>query len=385
MALDLAHHLSPGTGDQPYRTFSLMELALKISAGDREALAEFHSRRVFTYGEEPPTTLVDYVWQLHRHAVEVGEWQERRDIYQLADLTRDLLMDRFSNLPSSHGATDGGGQEEEVEQEGADCRLYFKAFASHRADLLATEPPSNPIEEDALSAVTLQRFVNRQYHLCRKEAERRINLFWSRYRWLVKGGSLTVWLPRVLSGNERAAWLEAKIPDADPTASGERDRVQEVIESLLLKEQMIPLGAVENLGTPASELYWAEDGHPLAQTLGQTVAAEKVNKLEEQRPAVQVLGADRLKQLIVRAFEALDCGDASDSALAKEFGLSKATFSRFAGSQWHRGELTGEKGVPDLWRNTAHVMARHPYFKDVAREVGVWPQIQEIIESQDQD
>ena len=63
--------------------------------------------------------------------------------------------------------------------------------------------------------------------------------------------------------------------------------------------------------------------------------------------------------------------------LAKDFGLSKSTFSRFAGSRW----LNSKKAIPDLWLNTAHVLSTYPVFQEVAKETGVWEQVEATIEN----
>ena len=75
----------------------------------------------------------------------------------------------------------------------------------------------------------------------------------------------------------------------------------------------------------------------------------------------------KLKRLVLRIFEELCHGEYNDGKVAKDFGLSKATFSRFAGSRWTKsGSVT-----PDLWVNTAQVLSAHKDFKKVAVESGV--------------
>jgi hypothetical protein len=82
-----------------------------------------------------------------------------------------------------------------------------------------------------------------------------------------------------------------------------------------------------------------------------------------------------LKRLILRIFKDLSGGKYEDKKVARRFGLSKATFSRFAGSRW----LTTQSAVPDLWRNTAEVLSTHPIFKEVAINTGFWEQVQSAL------
>ena len=89
-----------------------------------------------------------------------------------------------------------------------------------------------------------------------------------------------------------------------------------------------------------------------------------------------MLGKKRFKQLILRIFENIKSGEYSDEKLARDFGLSKATFSRFAGSQWHKKETP----IPDLWLNTAKVLSQNSTFKKVTKETGFLKQVKATIE-----
>jgi len=68
-------------------------------------------------------------------------------------------------------------------------------------------------------------------------------------------------------------------------------------------------------------------------------------------------------------------------ALAKKFGLSSATFSRFASIRWSEGENLRFSNVPDLWSNTAGVLAANPDFVEAAGRAGVLAKIRQITES----
>ena len=76
--------------------------------------------------------------------------------------------------------------------------------------------------------------------------------------------------------------------------------------------------------------------------------------------------------MIHHIFENIISDEYQDNTVAKTFGLSKATFSRFAGSRWN----SSESNIPDLWLNMAQVLSVHPVFKETAREAGVWEQVE---------
>ncbi len=69
-------------------------------------------------------------------------------------------------------------------------------------------------------------------------------------------------------------------------------------------------------------------------------------------------------------------GDYRDCVLARGFGLSKATFSRFAGSRW---QIHSDGPIPDLWANTAEVLAHHTPFIQAAKDAGVWPRVTKVL------
>ena len=103
--------------------------------------------------------------------------------------------------------------------------------------------------------------------------------------------------------------------------------------------------------------------------LASSVAKRKVENIEHLRPAIRKLGGRIIKSLVFRIFDDLSEDDFHEAKIAKEFGISKATFSRFAGSQWRKEDMESTT-VPDLWRNTAVVMAQSDAFLDKVVESG---------------
>ncbi len=67
----------------------------------------------------------------------------------------------------------------------------------------------------------------------------------------------------------------------------------------------------------------------------------------------------------------------SDAKIANDFGLSKATYSRFAGRDWRKGDSFE---IPDLWKNIAHVVASDPIFFEAAIDYGLKDSIEFVLE-----
>ena len=87
--------------------------------------------------------------------------------------------------------------------------------------------------------------------------------------------------------------------------------------------------------------------------------------------------------MIRRIFLDLSDDRYNEAELARRFGLSKATVSRFAGSRWLERSRDGDVAVPDLWANTAHVLARYGPFVEAAEQAGVWKRVRAILNQQD--
>lgn len=371
----LAVHRQHSRTDEPrpLRASSLLCLiALICRSDDRRALEEFHGYRpVFRLRGGPPQRLVELVDSLRE------EYAARRvsgNDPSVLDCAYDITIDKFSNLSRTPR------QGSPVKQNGSDCRLYFGAALDHAEAWRRSHPSADVLQEETVIARHLQRLVVRHFYLSCLDAKRRGDRTRTRYAWSVGGGVIYVWLPSGLPGNGRRAWLEANVDDPDPARPGEAKRVQAIVDMRLGRVSILSLGHnAHKLPADRAEdapLRWLLEGEVTTRGLAETVAGEKVSNLEGQRKAIRALGGPQLRRLILRIFEDLSRGCYRDSAVASAFGISKATFSRVAGSRW---QTNSKSAVPDLWANTARVLAHHPDFVEMAREAGVWPKIEVIV------
>jgi len=184
-------------------------------------------------------------------------------------------------------------------------------------------------------------------------------------------------MPSALSGAERRAWLEENIPPEFIGRPDERKLIQDFIEKNLVREHFIPLDALENdqetsqggFDYPRSEVW--------GLSLAEVVAQEKAQNIDDQRPAIRKMGPESLSAMVRQVFMDLDAEEYEQKRIANQFGLSPATLSRFAGSDWNQNP-EAENRVPDLWRNTAQVISQIPIFREVAEEFGMLARIEEI-------
>ena len=372
--MKVAEEYSPALSveeSRPYADMPLTELAELIArSDDRAALAEFHnSRALFRLRGGPPMLFAEFLKGLCD-----TPWATRFAGYNIAVLEEayDLTVDKFTNIPLAT-------RSRRMKSSGPDCRYYFEHFVNLMRRLTDNSLADSSLKQELAAAQVLQRQVLRHFRLSCLQARRNTNTTRSRYAWCVKGGAIYLWMPASMPGRERRAWLEANVDDPDPSRPGEKARIQAIIDTNLGVPHQMPLEG-EEFQTVRHEYGDAQieptcDGQVTVHGLATVVADEKAHNIHKQRWAIQALGKAALKRLIVNVFEDL-CGDEyEEKRLARKFGLSEPTFSRFAGGRW-RASTTARP--PDLWVNVAHTLSSHVAFVEAAKQAGVWPQVRNL-------
>jgi hypothetical protein len=296
----------------------------------------------------------------------------RHEPATVADAAYDLTLEKFAQLPPASPASAPPGR-----LVGTDCRKYFGAYLRYLEQEAGGLAWYATVKGEGAAAQILQRFVVRHFHLSLREACR--NVGGTRYVWRRPEGDVTLVMPRWLSGLARRRWLEENVPDVDLSRPDERFRIQSLIDVRLVSDA--DAGAeswaerqqrcVPGIDSPLFSL--SVDG------LARVLAQEKSDAIDLQRPAIRALGAAKLQAMITRVFDDLSDGELRDTDVANEYGLAKATFSRFAGSQWSRTYGNGGSCVPDLWANTAQILASDPVFTEAARAAGVWERVRSVV------
>ena len=357
----------------------LVQLARAIAErGDREALRELHERRpVFTDRKGNPVLMAEFLLELKDSDL-TFRWCGRDPV--VVDQAYDLTLAKFYDLPSNSRRSRSADP-----SNGPNCLYYYKAFHDYIVKEFKKRPPAGPIDAEVRAAHAFQKMVTRHFYLSCLECRRRAARLVRRYTWKVNGDQLVLWLPVEMTGSRCRRWLLENVPDPDPAQPGERDRVQAIVDRRLTRRRILSLDQLgeEDVCTRARA---ATEPMTLAEEISSTgladiVAEEKAENIDDQRPAIRGLGKLRLKELIHTVFASLSNDRYHAERIAAEFDLSKASFSRFSGCRWHRGshDSTGATRIPDLWRNTAHVLASHEDFVAVARDAGVWDRVRQVI------
>ncbi len=358
---------------RPYQGLSVLTLAEQIVRhGDRRALNELHDhRRLFRLSGSRPTLFAEFVEDLCNTRWAVAFVGSNNTILELA---YDLTIDKFSNLPmvESMGARTRG--------QGPDCRYYFRGFLQVAEAILKQKKITDPIQQEITAARVLQGRVVHHFRLSCLAARRKCNPARSRYAWSVNDGIIYVWMPTSISGRERREWLNSSVNDPDPRRPGERYRVQAIVDEQLGTAWHLSLDDesdyVDDPKFAHKPLESIIDNEVSVRGLAKVVADEKVRNIRRQRPSIRALGKSTLKQLILHIFEDLSEETYKERELADVFGISTATFSRFAGSRWRKAS---QGQVPDLWMNTAEMLASHTAFAEAAEEAGVLGRVEQLL------
>jgi hypothetical protein len=287
-------------------------------------------------------------------------------------------IDKFNNMPAP---TD----DEQLKPQGPNCRLYFSACFIYTTNLFKVKPPANAIQAEIISSEMLRRMINRQFYLSCLEARRKEYKFARRYHWRLPEGDLYLWLPFEIPRRRCRQWLEANIGEVNPLRHGEKERVQAIIDRLLSKRKIFFLSELyeveEKLPPGPDPLVSMMEDNISVEGLASTVAEEKTENIEKQRRTIQLLGKEGLKKLIYTIFDALTHEKYVEHRIAASYGLSAATFSRFAGSHWNKN-CDDVNFVPDLWRNVAHTLVGHLRFVMAAKKAGVLKRVREMLEAE---
>ena len=350
----------------PYSGVPLLQVLRGMSRGDYAAWAEFHTRPLF---HNPDGTLKPLVE--HIGAMSQTYWAFRiAGNGQAADWAYDVALARFlAPCKAQVGC-----------RRGVNSLRYVQAIERLATRAIAKMPQANPATHDIVVIETVRHSVMRSLRQACLEARRKVNPARSRYSWRTSRGRLTVWLPVDLRGSLRRDWLLKHVPDADPQRPGGRWRVQAIIDQYYGARVQARLDCCV-----ATTLSRQTDGSPPAvlarkeladRQLPELVAEEKANCIAWQRPAIRALGTAALRSLVMTVFDSILAGHYDERKLARRYGLSAATMTRFAGSRWGKNPADPP---PDLFLNLAHVVAMDDALVEAAQTAGVWHVVNRVL------
>jgi len=338
------------------------------------------TRRLFRLKDKPPLSLPGFLLELRDRLAPLKECH----IYELemADCAYDLTLSKYSNVPDPPTKKSDSGNYS-LKGTGVDCRNYYRAFLRSMQRTIDKGIITNQSQEESEAGRILQNMVYKNFLWSIREC-RRDTKFSIRYTWEVKGTKYYLWYPSYMTAKEFREWLEENVKDVNPEVPNEQKRIQSLIDRNLERGYRISLdkAGIDRISIRDAELSSVEfrEGFIFTGSLADSVAQEKVEKIDSLRPAIKRLGGERLERLILQIFLAVAEGDYQASRIAEQYGISKATLSRFAGSTWFEKIEDNESvTVPDLWTNTAQILAGNPDFMEIVLNSGIVSRFKEVL------
>jgi hypothetical protein len=392
-------------------TVSLMRRIVDNS--DTLAVKVFHEMRRLFYRSGKWVRLAEFVRALKDSSV--GGAREEKSAFinmsEVSDSAYDLTLAKFRNIPSQNlnpVMTDNKGFTWNV-----DCRKYFKALLEKIDTTLNEEKITSEIDIENRVAEIAMGFVIGHFDLSMKECKRRDTTS-TRYVWEVGGRKIYLFRPSHLTAGQLRKWLEDNIADINPDAPHEQDRIQAMIDKKhpcgatirtddheileaqerdneLWSDQKYPSGTsvqaddpeiVDEPGMEDKPSIEYNEGSQFSARLSVYVAKEKSENLNALRPAIGILGKEGVHDLVIRIFEDMEDGQYNLSKVARDFTLSKATLSRFAGSDWRKDEdmkQLSKEDIPDLWINTSRVLAENTALMETVKSTKYFGVIDDIL------
>jgi hypothetical protein len=279
----------------------------------------------------------------------------------LADCIYDLTLAKYSNFPDDCAPL-SNPKDYSIKATGVDCRKYYGAFLSNFETMQKEGKIKSPSQEEFEAGRLLQKMVFKNFLRSKLDCSR-ITPFSKRYEWVFEGKKIYLWYPSYMTPKKFRAWLKENVRDLNPEAPDAKNRIQSFIDENLGRGYHVAFEDSGIADTSEAPSISTCEKQMFGRRLAVTVAREKAKNPKKLRPSIRKLGEQSVAQLILQIFTEIECDDYDITRMAKQYGISKAALSRFAGSTWYEKMGTDEPvRVPDLWKNTARVLAGNPIF-----------------------
>ncbi len=353
-----------------YSQSSNAELIKEITSGNKQVLNEFLIERKLLTIDGTRHILPSYLFILKQNNFQpfiIIFNKNDKLLEQKMDLVYDRTLKKFSNFePDDPQKTDDGPY----------CNTYYKKLYDSVSKIQSKNPRFTLLQEEIEIERLFQKFVIKHINYSWKEVLRSTNTKYSRYRWNHNNEALELKRPSWIKADKFKKWLEETFSKKLPIAS--RGFIQNIIyetygygENIDINEHNEWDHEISSLENPL------ELGHSeyIQNNLYETVADEKAENIEKLKPAIRKLGKNKVKKLVLHILDEFVEDSTKDIDIAREFNLSKATFSRFAGRDWKKNP---DKTIPDLWQNIAQVIIKNENFSEFAKGLGIIDIIQKI-------
>jgi hypothetical protein len=367
-----------------YRESTIALIRRIVENADSEALGVLvNTRKLFRFRGQNPILLSDFLLILRdKLAMQDGYTNYTCD---LADCCYELTLAKYINFPSNPNKTKKS-DEYSFFTMNVDCRNYYRAFLHNIQKVIDRGKSHTQLQAETNAGRILQNLVYKNFLHSKMECLRHTR-FSIRYAWNVKGSVVYLWYPSYMTAKKFREWLEENVKHFDSKNPKEKERIQTLINKELEWGYNISMDECENFN--ALGVAMADDHSPIelnesimfVNKLADDVVREKVRNIRRLRPGIKKLGAKTIETLILRIFSDLWQGDYKAARIAELYGISKATLSRFAGNNWFEKKRDNDDfQIPDLWRNTAGILAGNQEYMQIVLASGVAGKLEKILE-----
>ncbi len=356
-----------------YSLLSTFELIEKIAAqSDLHSLNCFLSERKLLQLNRKRYLLPEYLQLLRnrKYYPFITIPPNEKKLEEKIDLVYERTLFKFSILSTHAG-----------EISGPFCDNQYRSLHKQVTMFIEANPNTAQIDLELEIESLIKKMVIRHLKYSWLEACRNINLLYQRYRWQLSSGTIELMKPISIKGRKFTKWLEEHIENPNPNDVREKQRIQKEINNWFGHSAEMSLdeenGLRNTLHSNYDPMKLIEEEY-LGDKFFEKIAKEKSTNCHLLRSTIRNLGEVKIYQLVHKILSSFEYDEFNDTEIANEFGLSKATYSRFAGRDWKKG---GIYEVPDLWRNIAHVVTHDPIFLEVAIDLGVRDVIYNVLDA----
>lgn len=352
--------------NKEYCDLSIQKLIEKITLNhDQKVLNHLLSYRKVIQFEGKRMIIPHYIQELRKKEFYpyIKPWYNEEHLEEKLDLTYDRTIQKFCVLNSNSNNF-----------EGPFCNRQYEVIYNKLDELGNSNQNYGQIQNEMNAEKIIKSTIIRHIKYSWLEVCRRTNRVYKRYRWELPSGTIELKKPLGIEAREFRKWLEKNIIDPKPELKNEKYRIQREIDGWFGHSAEVDYQELENKIFQNEKLIL--DGE-YPEDFISLISTEKSESIDKLRPAVRALGKIKVKELVGKILIAIMNDENNDNSIAKEYKLSKATYSRFAGRKWEEGPIIN---IPDLWANIASIVVRDPVVMELAISLGLKSVIQAIME-----
>lgn len=350
-----------------YSFLSTFELIEKISRQDKSALNYFISNRKLLPFNNKRITLPEFLYKLRKDNFSpfILLFPNEKHLVIKLDMTYNRTLTKFTEL-----------KPDDVKK-GLFCNKQYESLLEQIKDFKKKSPNYTELELEKGIEIIFKRMVVRHLRYEWKEVCRSNTRLYKRYPWKLPTGTIELKRPQHIDGRSFNKWLAEHVDNPNPEDKKEKYRIQKIIGDWFGSLSEIDISDIDYTLKESKDPYAEIEKYP--EDFKTMLATEKSSNIESLRSAIRVLGKAKLYSLVKEILESHEFDESKDSEIQRKYGLSKSTFSRFAGRNWN----INNREVPDLWKNIAAIVLKDPILEEHAISYSISKTIMDLLDKKE--